>query len=56
MTSSSPEDSEAEIHAAGVSAEVPDWSREAMRVGAWIPSRALLASIRAWQKLSLIHI
>ena len=36
--------------AAGVSAEVPDWSREAMRVGAWDPSRALLASIRAWQK------
>ena len=50
MTSSSPGDSEPEVRAAGVSAEVPDWSREAMRVGDWNPSRALLASIRAWQK------
>jgi serine O-acetyltransferase len=50
MTSSSPGDSEPPLHAAGVSAEVPDWSREALRVGAWNPSRALLASIRAWQK------
>ena len=50
MTTSSPGDSEPEVRATGVSAEVPDWSREAMRVGDWNPSRALLASIRAWQK------
>jgi len=50
MTTSSPGDSEPEVRATGVSAEVPDWSREAMRVGDWNPSRALLASIRAWQR------
>jgi serine O-acetyltransferase len=41
---------EPEFAADGISAKVPDWSREAMRVGDWNPSRALLASIRAWQK------
>lgn len=35
---------------ATVSAHVPDGSREAFGVGEWQPSRALLASIRAWQK------
>ncbi|MCE9657608.1 MAG: serine acetyltransferase [Burkholderiales bacterium] len=33
-----------------VSAQVPDWSREAYRFGAWQPSRALLGSLRAYQK------
>ena len=33
-----------------VSAQVPDWSREATRRGAWMPSRALLAAIRAYQR------
>ena len=37
MTTSSPGDSEPEVRATGVSAEVPDWSREAMRVGDWNP-------------------
>jgi serine O-acetyltransferase len=32
------------------SAETPDWSREAKPRGAWAPSRALLASIRAYQR------
>lgn len=50
MTSSSPDTGERSARAARVSAEVPDWSREAMRVGDWAPSRALLASIRAWRK------
>ena len=50
MTASSPGGSDRADRAAGVSAEVPDWSREAIRVGDWNPSRALLASIRAWQK------
>jgi len=50
MTASSPGESDPDLGAAGVSAEVPDWSREAMRVGEWNPPRALLASIRAWQK------
>jgi serine O-acetyltransferase len=33
-----------------VSAEVPDWSREEKRVFSWDPSRALLASIRSYQR------
>lgn len=36
--------------APGVSAQVPDWSREARRRGAWAPSRALLAAIRDYQR------
>lgn len=34
---------------ASVSADVPDWSREACGFFQWAPSRALLASIRAHQ-------
>jgi len=50
MTSPSFDPAEPEFVADGISARVPDWSREAMHVGDWNPSRALLASIRAWQK------
>lgn len=35
---------------AKVSAEVPDWSREKKRIFSWKPSRALLASIRSYQR------
>ena len=33
-----------------ISAAVPDWSREQAAAGAWDPSRALLKSIRDYQK------
>jgi len=33
-----------------LSAEEPDWSRERKRLFEWAPSRALLASIRAYQR------
>ena len=33
-----------------VSAEVPDWSREKKHILSWNPSRALLASIRVYQR------
>lgn len=33
-----------------VSAQVPDWSREAKTFWEWAPSRSLLASIRAYQR------
>ncbi len=33
------------------SATVPDWSREAKPFWAWHPSRSLLASVRAYQRL-----
>lgn len=33
-----------------ISAEVPDWSREKKRIFSWNPSRALLASIRSYQR------
>ena len=33
-----------------VSAEMPDWSRERKGVFEWAPSRALIASIRAYQR------
>lgn len=35
---------------AAVSAFVPDWSREHKRVFEWVPGKALLASIRAYQR------
>src|SRR5438876_3738154 len=35
---------------AEISANVPDWSREAFTVGEWSPSRRLLAAIRAYQR------
>lgn len=35
----------------GVSATVPDWSREAKRFGEWSPGKSLLATIRAYQRL-----
>jgi serine O-acetyltransferase len=34
----------------GVSSEVPDWTREKKGVFSWDPSRALLASIRSYQR------
>lgn len=40
--------SEPQAHA--VSATEPDWSREAKPFWAWMPSRSLLASIRAYQR------
>ena len=33
-----------------ISASEPDWSRERYARGAWVPSRALLGSIRAYQR------
>ena len=36
---------------AGISADVPDWSRERKSVFEWSPSRSLLASIRDYQRL-----
>jgi serine O-acetyltransferase len=41
-----------DVSPVGVSAEVPDWSREAKRILSWHPSRALLASIRSYQRHS----
>lgn len=35
---------------ASISAEVPDWSREHKGWAQWAPSRALLASIRSYQR------
>lgn len=35
---------------AGISASVPDWTREAKTRWAWQPSEALLASIRSYQR------
>lgn len=34
-----------------ISAEVPDWSREAKAFWSWHPSRSLIASVRAYQKV-----
>jgi serine O-acetyltransferase len=34
----------------GVSAEVPDWSRAEKRAFSWNPSKALLATIRSYQR------
>jgi len=34
------------------SATVPDWSREHKPFGAWMPSRSLLATIRAYQRIA----
>lgn len=36
----------------GVSSNVADWSREALVKGTWSPSRALLLSIRSYQRAS----
>lgn len=33
-----------------ISAEIPDWSREYKTFFSWMPSRSLLASIRAYQR------
>lgn len=35
-----------------ISAEIPDWSREAKKFFAWSPSKSLLASIRSYQRYS----
>lgn len=35
-----------------ISAEIPDWSREKKKCFAWDPSRALIASIRDYQRYS----
>ena len=40
MTSPPFDPAEPEFVADGISARVPDWSREAMHVGDWNPSRA----------------
>lgn len=46
----------AELHAASgsaaISATVPDWRREAKPLLAWWPSRSLLASIRAYDRVA----
>jgi serine O-acetyltransferase len=34
----------------GISAQVPDWSREAKQAFEWSPSRSLLAAIRSYQR------
>jgi len=34
------------------SASVPDWSREHKPFGSWMPSRSLLATIRAYQRIA----
>ena len=36
----------------GISASVPNWSREAKTLLAWAPARSLLASIRTYQRTS----
>ena len=36
----------------GISADQPDWTREAKRPFEWCPSRSLLASIRSYQRHS----
>jgi serine O-acetyltransferase len=36
--------------AVGISADIPDWSREAKRPFEWSPSRSLLAAIRSYQR------
>jgi serine O-acetyltransferase len=38
-----------------VSPTVPDWSREAKPLLAWVPSRSLLASIRAYERASRVR-
>jgi len=38
-----------------LSASAPDYSREAKQWGAWVPSRSLLASIRAFQRAQSSH-
>ncbi|MBC7379036.1 MAG: serine acetyltransferase, partial [Burkholderiaceae bacterium] len=40
------------IRPGAVSATVPDWSREAKPRFAWAPSRSLLASLRAYERLA----
>ena len=47
MTSNSALNDEADLIV--VSAETPDWSRERKDIFEWAPSRALIASIRAYQ-------
>jgi serine O-acetyltransferase len=37
----------------GVSADMPDWSRERKRPFEWDPSRSLLASIRAYERSAM---
>ena len=34
----------------GISAQVPDWSREQKAAFSWMPSRSLVASVRAYQR------
>lgn len=41
---------ETQMNAPDVSATVPDWSREQMKGRSWDPSRALLRSIRDYQR------
>jgi serine O-acetyltransferase len=48
VTSNSALDDEGDVNV--VSAETPDWSRERKSIVEWAPSRALIASIRAYQR------
>ena len=48
MTSNSALNDEGDLNV--VSAETPDWSRERKGIFEWAPSRALIASIRAYQR------
>jgi len=36
----------------GISADIPDWSREAKGVFQWLPSRSLLAALRSYQRFA----
>jgi serine O-acetyltransferase len=42
------------MHAATVSADVPDWSREAVGLFEFAPGRKLLKSVRDWQRAKAI--
>ena len=48
MPPTSPTEEHSRPNDAGISATEPDWSREAKPLLAWMPSRSLLASIRAY--------
>jgi serine O-acetyltransferase len=43
-------DEDAETREGIISAQVPDWRREARQYGVWAPSKALLACVRSYQR------
>lgn len=45
-----PPERKARMPRESISADVPDWSREAKAFWSWHPSRSLLASLRAYQR------